>query len=186
MLDGLGNDTFLETWDGVTRSLDHPFLGTVDDWLTTHLAGIRPAAPGYAKTLVKPFVPSGLDRASAWIDTPYGRVSSAWERAGEGVALRVEVPGNTTAEVRLPAADAASAHAEAGGATLLRFEDGAAVYAAGPGQHRFRSDRLQPNPPLPPAPPTPPTPPGDPKPLRDRDRSREERRCARRRSRRRR
>lgn len=160
MLDGLGNDTFLETWDGVTRSLDHPFLGTVDDWLTTHLAGIRPAAPGYAETLVQPFVPSGLDRASAWVDTPYGRVSSAWERAGEGVALRVEVPGNTTAEVRLPAADATAAHVEAGGATLLRHEDGAAVYAVGPGLHRLRSDRLQPAPPLPPAPPTPPAPPG--------------------------
>ncbi|MDW5597441.1 family 78 glycoside hydrolase catalytic domain [Conexibacter stalactiti] len=161
MLDGLGNDTFLETWEGQARSLDHAFLGTVDDWLTTHLAGIRPAAPGYAKTLVKPLVPAGLDRASAWVDTPHGRVSSAWQRAGEGVELRVEVPGNTTAEVHLPAGDAASAHVDdQTGVSFLRHEAGAAVYAVASGSYVFRSDRLAPPQPGPqPRPPV--TPPGE-------------------------
>jgi alpha-L-rhamnosidase len=138
----LGATTMWEQWEATARSHDHAFFGTVDDWFYTRLAGIRPAAPGYETILIKPFVPSaGVDNASATIDTIRGRVSSEWARSNRAINLRVEIPGNTVAEVQIPA-DAPSAvvvnpHA---GATFVRFEGGYAVYSVNSGTYTFRSE----------------------------------------------
>lgn len=160
--EALGADTMWEEWQADARSRDHPFMGTVDDWLSTHLAGLQPAGPGYIRTRVKPLVPRGVDHASTWTETPYGRVAAGWRRAGEGVDLRVEVPANTTAEVHVPARAAGDVTLDdATGARLARFEDGAAVYAVAAGDYRFRSAHL-PGAVAPPVPPAdPPAPPGE-------------------------
>ena len=47
-------------WEADSRSHDHAFLGTVDDWLYQRVAGIEPAAPGYTKVTVKPYPVGGL------------------------------------------------------------------------------------------------------------------------------
>ena len=41
--------TSKEQWQDNSRSHDHAFLGTVNDWLYQRVAGIEPAAPGYTK-----------------------------------------------------------------------------------------------------------------------------------------
>lgn len=69
--------TMWEEWGDTSRSHDHAFLGTVDDWLYQRVAGIEPAAPGYTKIKVQPYPVGDLTNASAHVESPLGRVSSA-------------------------------------------------------------------------------------------------------------
>lgn len=137
-----GATTSWETWShtGPFQSLNHAFLGTFDEWLYEYLAGIRPAEPGYAKVRIEPFVPTGLAHAAATVGTPRGEVSSAWRRRGDVLTLTVRLPGNTSAEVHVPAArgDEVSVTGDRG-VRPLRRDDGHAVFAAGSGTHVFEA-----------------------------------------------
>ncbi|MFF0085835.1 family 78 glycoside hydrolase catalytic domain [Streptomyces canus] len=135
-----GATTSWETWSNSTRdrSLNHAFLGTVDDWFYQHLAGIRAAAPGYRKLLIAPVVPKGLRFASANVTTPQGTVSSSWRNQHGWLTLTVGVPHGTPAEIRLPLPDASSTVTADSGAKEVRREVGYAVYRVASGAHEFR------------------------------------------------
>jgi len=130
-----GATTSWETWSHTSagQSEDHAFLGTFEDWLYQYLGGIKPAAPGYAKVRIKPFMPTGLDFVSARITTPHGEVSSTWWRVQDGVRLEVKIPDGTPAEIFVPVSTA-GVHAAAGQAKFVRNENGYRVYELGP-QH---------------------------------------------------
>lgn len=138
-----------ETWShtGAVQSQNHAFLGTFDDWLYRHLAGIQAAEPGYATVRIKPVVPAGLAHASASISTPRGVVASAWRRSGAKLALTATIPGNTAAEIHVPAgADDDVIVGGKAGASFLRRQEGYAVFAAGSGRHVLKvrqSDRAK-------------------------------------------
>ncbi len=121
------------------QSQNHAFLGTFDDWLYKYLAGLSATEPGYAAVRIKPFIPTGLTRASASIETPRGELKSQWQRRDGAIELTVTIPGNTSAEVHVPAARADNVSAgDDGGTELLRREDAHAVYRAGAGTHSFK------------------------------------------------
>lgn len=141
----LGATTMWEQWEAGARSHDHAFLGTIDDWFYTRLAGIQPAAPGYEQILIKPFVPStGLDRAGAQLDTIRGVVASDWARSSQKLTLRVTIPGNTTAEVHVPADDPLSVTVSPrSGVTFVGFEGGYAMFRISSGIYTFQSKLQQ-------------------------------------------
>ncbi len=94
--------TAWETWETTTRSKDHYFLGTYDEFLYTHLAGIRDIRDAYRSFTVAPAVDFGLTFVKAAIRTPLGRISCAWERAENGeVTVEVEIPQGSEAKIRL-------------------------------------------------------------------------------------
>jgi alpha-L-rhamnosidase len=117
-----------ETWShkGPEQTLDHPFLGTVEDWFFMHLAGIQAAAPGYAEVRIAPVFPADLDHASASVTTPRGRVSSSWMR-DDRLTLTVDVPVGVPTEIRVPfgAGDVEVAN---GQATVAETWDGRTTY----------------------------------------------------------
>ncbi|XVQ11559.1 family 78 glycoside hydrolase catalytic domain [Spirillospora sp. CA-255316] len=134
-----GATTSWETWSitGKDHSMNHAFLGTVDDWFYMHLAGIRPAAPGYRKVLIAPVFPDGLRDASASVTTPHGKVSSSWRRGKGRLTLTVQVPKGTPAEIRIPLPDGSSTVTANRGATRVKQQGGYAVYQVTPGTHVF-------------------------------------------------
>lgn len=137
-----GATTSWETWShtGPQQSLDHAFLGTINDWLYHDLAGISAAAPGFTKVLIRPAPPAGLEHVAASVDTARGLVASSWRRTGNDLELTVEIPGNTTAQVDVPVRAGGSVRvSDATGARQLRTGGGYASYTAGSGQHRFVS-----------------------------------------------
>jgi hypothetical protein len=69
------------------------------------VAGIEldPAEPGYRHVLFQPQPGGGLTCARAMHDSPYGLVASLWELTEAGFRLRITVPPNAHATVRLPA-----------------------------------------------------------------------------------
>jgi alpha-L-rhamnosidase len=131
-----GATTLWERWETVSRSYDHAFEGTIDDWFHRDLAGIEPAAPGYAQITVQPRVPAGLNHVTASQDTGYGRISSTWTKAGHALRLRVNIPVNTTATVHVPLFGHGRGTAP-GGARLVSVNDDEAVYTVGSGSWEF-------------------------------------------------
>ncbi|WP_329128944.1 glycoside hydrolase family 78 protein [Streptomyces sp. NBC_01476] len=134
----LGATTMWEEWGAGSRSHDHAFLGTVDDWLYQRVAGIEPAAPGYTKVRIQPYPVGGLTSASAHVASPLGRVSSAWTLQHGEFTLRVSVPVGATAEILVPAHDRHAVTA-APDARFAGVRDGYAVFLTGSGDYVFRS-----------------------------------------------
>lgn len=106
-----GATTMWESWDAVaadgtarTVSMNHYAFGCVDDWLFRRIAGIAPAAPGYREFLIEPDFSSGLTEVEASLESPYGAIEVAWSLAEGTATLKVSVPPNSTALLRLPSA----------------------------------------------------------------------------------
>jgi len=109
-----GATTIWERWDGIKpdgsfqsasmNSFNHYAYGAIGEWMYQVIAGLEldEHAPGYKHVLIEPHPGGGLTHASASVDSTYGRVASAWEIAGGKLKVKIEVPANTTASVRLP------------------------------------------------------------------------------------
>lgn len=99
-----GATTLWEQWTfkGGMNSHNHAMLSGGTSWFYTHLAGIRPAKPGYAEILLKPLFPKRLDSLSASRITPNGKVSVDWRRVNGMVKLTVSVPPAVPARLVLP------------------------------------------------------------------------------------
>jgi alpha-L-rhamnosidase len=110
----MGATTIWERWDGIKpdstfqtpgmNSFNHYAYGAIGDWMYRVVAGIDtdPEGPGYKKIVIKPIVGKGLTRASATLDTYYGKLSSGWKKEGNKIMLDIEIPPNATAIVFIP------------------------------------------------------------------------------------
>ncbi|WP_330243183.1 glycoside hydrolase family 78 protein [Streptomyces sp. NBC_00562] len=142
-----GATTMWERWDSIRpdgsfqdagmNSFNHYAYGSVGEWMYANIAGIAPAAPGFRKILVRPRPGGGVTEAEGRYDSVRGPVITRWKVDEDGFRLALTVPANTTAEVWIPAADAAQVIQ--GTSEFIRMEDGCAVFAAGSGTHRFSS-----------------------------------------------
>ncbi|HEU5069822.1 MAG TPA: family 78 glycoside hydrolase catalytic domain [Verrucomicrobiae bacterium] len=151
-----GSTTMWERWDGWRpdkgfqdpgmNSFNHYWLGCVSEWLFTQAAGIDTDGPGFQHIVIHPqVVPPG--QGFHWVNATYdsirGPITSRWRRAGRQFHLAVSIPGNCTATVYVPAADA-TAVTESGrpadqahGVRFLRMADGCAVFAVEAGHYKF-------------------------------------------------
>lgn len=127
-----------EEWQSSSRSHDHAFLGTVDDWLYQRVAGIEPAAAGYTKIRINPHPVGGLNTASADVDSPLGQVSTTWSRRHGRFTLRATVPVGATADVFVPARDRRDVTAPPG-ARFVGMADGYARFRVDSGSYAFRA-----------------------------------------------
>lgn len=139
-----GATTLWEQWNG-GGTHNHIMFGDISAWFYRTLAGIRPdpAAPGFKRIIIAPQLLGDLKSASAWHDSPYGRIASSWKREKGLLTLSVTIPPNTTARIHLPAADASKvleggrSVAGSAGVTLISSRDGIAVFDVGSGSYSF-------------------------------------------------
>ncbi len=118
-----GATTTWERWDSVLpdgtlndpimTSLNHYAFGAVCDWLYKVVAGIRPAAPGYCRVLIKPTPGPGINWVDATYDSPAGPIHVEWRHDDHEFTLRGQAPRQVRASIVLP--DGTSF--EAGGST---------------------------------------------------------------------
>jgi len=150
-----GATTIWERWDGWTpekgfedpgmNSFNHYSLGSCGEYLFGGIGGIRPASPGYKTILIEPTIRNGLYWAKTSYDSIHGRISTAWKREGNKLALEVVVPVNTTATVVIPAADISSVTEsgnpvqQAADVKFLKLEQGNASFEVGSGTYKFAS-----------------------------------------------
>ncbi|MEU9954824.1 family 78 glycoside hydrolase catalytic domain [Streptomyces sp. NPDC050982] len=132
-----GLTTIPEQWD-MGNSKNHMILLQIEEWFHSGLAGIRQerGKAGYRELVIDPRPVGGLTHVEGSYRTPYGVVSAQWTRKNGRFRLDVELPPNTTAEVRVPT----------GGGTVQTGGDGAAfrgvqgdraTYLVASGRHTF-------------------------------------------------
>jgi len=141
-----GATSLTEAWDANPRSSQNHFmLGQIMEWFYGDLAGLAPdpSYPGFARVRVSPQPVPGITWARASHASPRGRVSVAWQRDGGRFALEVELPPNTSAEVRLPRARLGSVTeggqplADGNGIKARRQDGDDVIVEIGSGQYRF-------------------------------------------------
>ncbi|RRA48093.1 alpha-L-rhamnosidase [Acidipila sp. EB88] len=104
-----GATTWWERWNGDTgdpsmNSYNHYSFGSVMAWVYRRAAGIDvdPKDPAFHHILVSPHPDAHLPQLRATYQSVYGAITTDWSLGAEGFRLRVVVPPNTTATVRLP------------------------------------------------------------------------------------
>ena len=103
-----GATTVWERWNSFTveegfgennsmNSFDHYSLGSVVSWLYRNVLGIRRLEkyPGYKHFLLQPETGT-FTFAEGGIDTPHGRIESAWKKEDGRTLYKVRIPANTT------------------------------------------------------------------------------------------
>ncbi|MBR3836283.1 MAG: family 78 glycoside hydrolase catalytic domain [Clostridia bacterium] len=96
-----GTTSAWESWELSTRSLNHYFLGTYDEILYSHIAGIRDVKNGYETFTVAPETECGMQWAKASVETPKGTVRCEWEKTDGKTLIEIEIPDGATALIRL-------------------------------------------------------------------------------------
>ncbi|MFF7212890.1 alpha-L-rhamnosidase C-terminal domain-containing protein [Streptomyces sp. NPDC008238] len=132
-----GLTTHPEQWD-MGNSKNHMILLQIEEWFHSGLAGIRQArgTAGYRNLVIDPRVVGDLTHVEGGYRTPQGQVASAWSLQKGTFRLEVEVPPNTTAEVRVPTGGR-TPHDVPKGATFRRVEGDRAVYDVPSGTYVF-------------------------------------------------
>jgi len=109
-----GATTIWERWDGLKpdgsfqdvrmNSFNHYAYGAVGEWMYEVMGGINidPKAPGYKHVLIRPQPGGDFMFVNLSHDSPYGRVTTKWRFIDSDFELRVEIPANSSASVRLP------------------------------------------------------------------------------------
>jgi alpha-L-rhamnosidase len=153
-----GATTLWERWENLTgggmNSHNHIMLGSIDAWFYRVIAGLRCAAPGWKKMLIRPPLFSGVTGATAEVMTVRGKAGVSWRREDPSFELNVQVPVGTEAEVYCPLYGGTGLIKESGsviwqdGAVsgqptevfFLRRENDFALFRLGSGLYAFRSE----------------------------------------------
>ncbi len=132
-----GLTTIPEQWD-MGNSKNHMILLQVEEWFHSGLAGIRQARgkAGFRDLVIDPRPVGGLTHVEGSYRSPCGVVSAQWTRRDGRFRLDVELPPNTTAEVRVPTGSG-TAHAAGDGAVFRGLQGDRAVYLVASGRHTF-------------------------------------------------
>ncbi len=148
-----GATTIWERWDGFTaekgfqdpgmNSFNHYSFGSVGQWMFGHIGGIEtdPSLPGYKHFNVRPVPGGGLTSAKAELDGVHGKIVSDWKLERGQLKLRVVVPANTSATVRLPSGDKPTEGGKpvdkAPGVSVVKKDAGETVMDVGAGTYQF-------------------------------------------------
>ena len=127
-----GATTIWEHWDGMKddgsmwsadmNSFNHYAYGAIGEWMYRAMAGIEadPEHPGFKHAILYPRIGGNLKYTAGKYHSIYGDVGVKWEVQGNQITLTVQIPVNTTAEIRL---DQAKAVLESDGLTFTREAD---------------------------------------------------------------
>ncbi|GIO14981.1 alpha-L-rhamnosidase [Cohnella xylanilytica] len=139
-----GATTIWERWDGWTEhngfqtpsmnSFNHYSLGSVGEWMYRYMAGIEadPAAPGFRRAIIQPRPGGRLSSVDASFDSLHGTYESSWTLEPDGAfKLRVRIPANASATVRVPGSRIVADGQAA--------EEGVASFELGSGTYLFES-----------------------------------------------
>ena len=127
-----GATTIWEHWDGMKddgsmwsadmNSFNHYAYGAIGEWMYRAMAGIEADSehPGFKHAILYPRIGGNLKYTAGKYHSIYGDVGVKWEVQGKQITLTVQIPVNTTAEIRL---DKAKAVLESDGLTFTGEAD---------------------------------------------------------------
>lgn len=142
-----GATTIWEHWDGIRpdgsmwspdmNSFNHYAYGSVAEWLYRAAAGIDTSieAPGFKKAVIAPHIGGGLEYVKSSYESVYGQIRCNWKTDGHTVTLDIQIPCNTTADIRLTGA---AEVIDAGGLTFEKAVPDAHTRTASAGSGIYR------------------------------------------------
>jgi hypothetical protein len=143
-----GATALTESWQAYTNaSNNHMMLGHLMEWFYSGLAGIKPSKNAIAFNQIEicPAPVGDVNFAKASYNSPYGIISSNWEKTGNSFELTVEIPANTTATIFLPATKTSKIteskkplSATSTGLKFSKYENGYALVEVGSGLYHFK------------------------------------------------
>ncbi|MDQ3844562.1 MAG: glycoside hydrolase family 78 protein, partial [Bacteroidota bacterium] len=146
-----GATTIWELWNGNTanpamNSQNHVMLlGDLIVWFYENLGGIKSdhEHPGFKQIIMNPSFVEGLDYVNASYYSMHGLIKSHWKKESSRLVWNITVPGNTKAQLYIPASSA-DAIVESGkkataaqDVTFLRKEGDRMVIEVGSGDYSF-------------------------------------------------
>lgn len=151
-----GATTIWERWNGWTaddgffnpfmNSFNHYSLGSVGEWLFSHVGGIQPdpERPGFQHFILKPFPSAKLGHATVEHTAICGTIKSAWALSSDGMRWDITIPANTEAQVHIPVAKdrffSINGQALSGDCKVLEGAPERAALSLGSGVYTIRSN----------------------------------------------
>ena len=91
-------------WPTERDSLNHHFWGDISSWFIQSVAGLRLNPTGWIphNVTIAPNFIEALDHASAWHETPSGKISVSWKRTEDGILLELLIPDGMQLTTTLP------------------------------------------------------------------------------------
>ena len=96
-----GFDSAWESWEDTTRSYDHYFLGSYEEALFTHLAGIRNVRKGFSEFTFAPGYDCGLEELQVKIKIPQGNICCRWENKDGKCKIELSAPDGIIVHTKL-------------------------------------------------------------------------------------
>lgn len=142
-----GATSLWEMWESTSRSRNHYFLGTYDEWFFSYIGGIRDVEDGYRTFTIDPTLIGDLRSADISLDTVRGELAVKWQYAENDCAqFEITVPFGSTATLRLPTAysdkvtlDGKALSVDAEGVEKVALSDGRVEVTLGSGSYTFVS-----------------------------------------------
>lgn len=138
-----GASSTWEMWEATTRSYDHYFLGTYDEWFYSHLAGIQQIRNGYQTFTIQPEFMAELIDVRCEIETVRGKLGVKWQRLPNKLVCQIEIPFGSQAQFVFPfkpqsiQLDDEVLSFDSDGLSQLVFEEGKTKLQVGAGQYQF-------------------------------------------------
>lgn len=104
-----GATTIWESWFSYDKegnpldvSLNHYAFGCIDDWIFRKFSGMDKDKPGFKHIVIAPEADMGVDWVKRDFKSEHGLIVSEWKKENGRFLLKVEIPCNTTATIKLP------------------------------------------------------------------------------------
>ena len=141
-----GATSLTESWQAYRFvSNNHLMLGHLMEWFYSGLGGIRQTknSIGFKHIDIRPEPVGDVTNAVATYISPYGTVSTKWEKKNAAFTLNIGIPVNTTATIYLPATrksevtESGKRLSNRNDVKILKYEQGKVLIAVGSGNYRF-------------------------------------------------
>ncbi len=141
-----GATALTESWQGNRNSSnDHFMLGHLMEWFYNGLAGINQdsASVSYHRIMIRPEIVGNVTSVTASYDSPYGLITSEWNKSDTLLRLHTRIPVNCTAVVYLPSkkgskiTEGGKSLSLAKDVKLLGYQGDKTILAVGSGSYSF-------------------------------------------------
>ena len=124
------------------NSFNHYAYGSIGQWLYRTVLGIQTGEntdeAGYHKIFLTPSWGGTLTYAKGEQETPFGKITSSWEKKENSIVYRCTIPANTTAHLSLPASGHNSVQILEGAAIADTAVSGVADFELVSGSYTFK------------------------------------------------